>query len=117
MHIDLLFSGNEVSGKVEVVAGPIDEVKDPEKDIRATPLDLPAGFEWSVCDIMDDVVVRQDGFSSCFRSDPSRSLVVPQSKEIYDLLYGNYVEDDDAMFRFDYSIPFLKWCVFNNRRG
>jgi glycylpeptide N-tetradecanoyltransferase len=30
-------------------------------------------------------------------------------KEIYDLLYGNYVEDDDAMFRFNYSIPFLRW--------
>lgn len=23
----------------------------------------------------------------------------------------NYVEDDDAMFRFDYSIDFLKWAL------
>jgi glycylpeptide N-tetradecanoyltransferase len=27
------------------------------------------------------------------------------------LLTRNYVEDDDAMFRFDYSIPFLKWAL------
>ena len=32
-----------------------------------------------------------------------------QMKDIYTLLYENYVEDDDNMFRFDYSIPFLKW--------
>jgi glycylpeptide N-tetradecanoyltransferase len=33
------------------------------------------------------------------------------AKEIYDLLVQNYVEDDDAMFRFDYSIPFLRWAL------
>lgn len=33
------------------------------------------------------------------------------AKEMYDLLVQNYVEDDDAMFRFDYSIPFLRWAV------
>jgi glycylpeptide N-tetradecanoyltransferase len=32
-------------------------------------------------------------------------------KEVYELLNGNYVEDDDAMFRFDYSVNFLKWYV------
>lgn len=31
--------------------------------------------------------------------------------EIYDLLLQNYVEDDDAMFRFDYSREFLKWAL------
>ena len=31
--------------------------------------------------------------------------------EVYDLLVKNYVEDDDAMFRFDYSIPFLRWAL------
>jgi len=25
------------------------------------------------------------------------------------LLYDNYVEDDDNMFRFDYSVDFLRW--------
>jgi len=27
------------------------------------------------------------------------------------LLYENYVEDDDNMFRFDYSTDFLKWAL------
>jgi glycylpeptide N-tetradecanoyltransferase len=27
------------------------------------------------------------------------------------LLTNNYVEDDDAMFRFDYSVPFLRWAL------
>lgn len=30
---------------------------------------------------------------------------------MYDLLTQNYVEDDDAMFRFDYSVPFLRWAL------
>ena len=33
------------------------------------------------------------------------------AKEVYDLLVQNYVEDDDAMFRFDYSVPFLRWAL------
>ena len=34
-----------------------------------------------------------------------------QLKEIYELLSANYVEDDDASLRFNYSPEFLKWCV------
>ena len=30
---------------------------------------------------------------------------------MYNLLNENYVEDDDCMFRFDYSIPFLQWAL------
>lgn len=30
---------------------------------------------------------------------------------MYTLLAENYVEDDDNMFRFDYSIEFLKWAL------
>lgn len=30
---------------------------------------------------------------------------------MYTLLTENYVEDDDNMFRFDYSKEFLEWCV------
>jgi len=30
-----------------------------------------------------------------------------QSQEVYELLTENYVEDDDAMFRFDYSVNAL----------
>uniref|UniRef100_A0A673AVH4 Glycylpeptide N-tetradecanoyltransferase n=1 Tax=Sphaeramia orbicularis TaxID=375764 RepID=A0A673AVH4_9TELE len=32
-------------------------------------------------------------------------------KEVYTLLNENYVEDDDNMFRFDYSPNFLKWAL------
>ncbi|KAF0701601.1 Aste57867_7974 [Aphanomyces stellatus] len=64
------------------------EVKTVE-DVRATPLKLPAGFAWCDVDITSDV----------------------EAKELYDLLYQNYVEDDDNMFRFDYSIEFLKWVL------
>ena len=32
-----------------------------------------------------------------------------QLKELYTLLNENYVEDDDNMFRFDYSPEFLQW--------
>ena len=35
-----------------------------------------------------------------------------QLKELYTLLNENYVEDDDNMFRFDYSPEFLKWYAF-----
>lgn len=34
-----------------------------------------------------------------------------QLKELYQLLNENYVEDDDNMFRFDYSPEFLKWAL------
>lgn len=34
-----------------------------------------------------------------------------EMKELYTLLEGNYVEDDDAMFRFAYPIEFLRWAL------
>jgi len=68
--------------------GPIDEVKTID-DVRAEPYPLPGQFEWCTCD-MDDPGV---------------------AAEIYTLLRENYVEDDDCMFRFDYSIEFLRWAL------
>lgn len=38
--------------------GPIDADKDPVKDVRQTPLNLPAAFEWFDCDIDDEKEVR-----------------------------------------------------------
>ena len=39
-----------------------------------------------------------------------RNLVfLLQLTELYTLLNENYVEDDDNMFRFDYSPEFLRW--------
>ena len=50
---------------------------------------MPAGFEWSQLDVTKN----------------------EQLEEMYTLLNENYVEDDDNMFRFDYSIPFLQWAL------
>lgn len=57
--------------------------------IRKNPLNLPEGFVWDSLDINDDSVL----------------------KELYLLLNENYVEDDDSMFRFDYSPSFLRWAL------
>ncbi|KAI9783573.1 MAG: glycylpeptide N-tetradecanoyltransferase [Peltula sp. TS41687] len=32
-------------------------------------------------------------------------------EEVYELLNGHYVEDEQAMFRFSYSLPFLSWAL------
>lgn len=66
--------------------GPIEPL---DKLIEKDPLPLPPGLEWSTFDVLnpDDMT------------------------EVYDLLYGNYVEDDDATFRFDYSREFLMWAL------
>lgn len=71
----------------EVLDGPI-EVKE-QSDIRQTPYSMPKGFVWSNVDVTDDA----------------------QLSELYNLLSNNYVEDDDALFRFDYSKEFLLWAL------
>jgi glycylpeptide N-tetradecanoyltransferase len=68
--------------------GPIDSSKT-IADIPAEPSPLPTGFEWSTIDINKQEEV----------------------KEVYDLLYHNYIEDDDATFRFKYSPAFLDWAL------
>jgi glycylpeptide N-tetradecanoyltransferase len=68
--------------------GPIDAIKTPA-DVRDEPYNLPDAFEWATCNVMDE----------------------EECKEIYTLLSENYVEDDDSMFRFDYSMPFLRWAL------
>jgi glycylpeptide N-tetradecanoyltransferase len=69
-------------------SGPIDPIKTPA-DVRDDPYALPDAFEWCSCDVMSD----------------------EEATEIYFLLNENYVEDDDSMFRFDYSIEFLRWAL------
>ena len=61
----------------------------PREELRQEPYNMPKGFEWSAIDILDET----------------------QRNEVYDLLTRNYVEDDDAQFRFDYSPPFLLWAL------
>ena len=68
--------------------GPIVPQK-PKEEIREQPYNMPAGFEWSILDVKDQA----------------------QRIELYNLLANNYVEDDDALFRFDYSQEFLLWAV------
>lgn len=68
--------------------GPIEPNKSPE-ELRQEPYSMPAGFEWSDVDVTN----------------------VDQRLELYNLLANNYVEDDDALFRFDYSPEFLLWAL------
>ena len=68
----------------------INEPIEPNKQIEEIKQDafsLPSGFKWSDLDINNH----------------------DQLMELYHLLNENYVEDDDNMFRFDYSPGFLKW--------
>lgn len=58
-------------------------------EIRAEPYALPEGFKWETLNLEDPLVLT----------------------ELYTLLNENYVEDDDAMFRFDYQPEFLKWAL------
>lgn len=58
-------------------------------ELRQDPYTLPAGFQWDTLNIDDPLVL----------------------KELYTLLNENYVEDDDNMFRFDYSPEFLQWAL------
>lgn len=59
------------------------------KEISTTPYKLPKGLVWAPME-----------------------LAKPSSmNELYDLLTKNYVEDDDCVFRFDYSRQFLHWAL------
>jgi hypothetical protein len=51
----------------------------------------------------------QAGFSHYCHPEISLDLSILQNKEVYDLLSLNYVEDDHAAFRFQYSSEFLAW--------
>lgn len=68
--------------------GPI-EADTPYDQIKKEPYALPGSFTWCNVNIDDK----------------------EELTELYTLLTENYVEDDDAMFRFDYSAEFLKWAL------
>uniref|UniRef100_A0A182NFK0 Glycylpeptide N-tetradecanoyltransferase n=1 Tax=Anopheles dirus TaxID=7168 RepID=A0A182NFK0_9DIPT len=61
----------------------------PLSEIRQEPYALPDGFTWDTMNLNDPL----------------------ELKELYTLLNENYVEDDDAMFRFDYQPEFLQWAL------
>ncbi|KAI0144530.1 acyl-CoA N-acyltransferase [Xylariaceae sp. FL1272] len=58
-------------------------------DIPKDPSPMLDGFEWATLDLLDEA----------------------QLKEVWELLNGHYVEDDEAMFRFNYSSSILKWAM------
>lgn len=72
---------------------------------------------WDTLDLGSAEVVRRFWFqtqkmllSLVFKTEtPTNKRRLLQLKELYTLLNENYVEDDDNMFRFDYSPNFLKW--------
>nr|CAG4713980.1 unnamed protein product [Naegleria fowleri] len=57
--------------------------------VQATPYTLPKGYEWYDLDVNSEEDISK----------------------LYSLLEGNYVEDDDAMFRFAYTKEFLRWAL------
>jgi len=58
-------------------------------EVQKDPYYLDPTFHWCSCDMDDPKTVD----------------------EVYTLLCENYVEDDDNMFRFDYSRDFLQWAL------
>lgn len=72
----------------ELTEGPI-EAKREASEVERAGGALPPGYEWCSCDMTD----------------------AKTQEEVYELLTNNYVEDDDAMFRFQYSQEFLKWAL------
>ena len=71
----------------EIIPGPL-ETKTID-DIPKDPLPIASTFEWWIPDVTNDA----DLFT------------------VHELLRDNYVEDDDSMFRFNYSVDFLKWAL------
>ncbi|KAJ0165923.1 Glycylpeptide N-tetradecanoyltransferase [Colletotrichum tanaceti] len=59
------------------------------EEVPTEPSPMVTGFEWVTMNLEDD----------------------GEMKEVYELLNGHYVEDDEAMFRFNYSPAMLRWAL------
>nr|XP_016510059.1 PREDICTED: glycylpeptide N-tetradecanoyltransferase 1-like [Nicotiana tabacum] len=75
-------------GDASLPEGPI-EPPTPLSEVKQEPYNLPSPYEWTTCDM--------DLEEMC--------------NEVYVLLTNNYVEDDENMFRFNYSKEFLRWAL------
>ncbi|KAL3366381.1 hypothetical protein AABB24_011181 [Solanum stoloniferum] len=75
-------------GDASLPEGPI-EPPTPLTEVKREPYNLPSPYEWTTCDL--------DSEDMC--------------SEVYLLLTNNYVEDDENMFRFNYSKEFLRWAL------
>jgi len=67
----------------------VGKIEPDKEEVRKEPYSLPGGFEWNTLDLSSQAELA----------------------EVYELLNENYVEDEDNMFRFDYSAEFLKWAL------
>ncbi|KAJ1499782.1 glycylpeptide N-tetradecanoyltransferase, partial [Coelomomyces lativittatus] len=65
------------------------EPNKPFEQLRQEPFKLPESFEWVEVDVENDA----------------------ELSELYELLANNYVEDEDAIFRFAYPKHLLKWAL------
>lgn len=75
-------------GNTSLNEGPI-EPPTPLAEVKQEPYYLPNLYEWTTCDM--------DSEETC--------------NEVFNLLTNNYVEDDENMFRFNYSKEFLQWAL------
>ncbi|KAG6588072.1 Glycylpeptide N-tetradecanoyltransferase 1, partial [Cucurbita argyrosperma subsp. sororia] len=75
-------------GDSSLAEGPI-EPPTPLSEVKQEPYNLPSAYEWTTCDM--------DSEETCL--------------EVYNLLKNNYVEDDENLFRFNYSKEFLGWAL------
>lgn len=65
------------------------DTKSSLESVRKSSYAMPKGFSWCEMDMS----------------------LYEERLEVYTLLFENYVEDDDNMFRFNYSIEFLEWAL------
>ena len=89
------------------------------------PYPLLKQFQWHEFDVDDEAEVRAAARRAKFRPihcagkpppcgrsrTPPGAALPLQLSDVYTLLNENYVEDDDNMFRFDYSPQFLRWAL------
>ncbi|KNA04553.1 hypothetical protein SOVF_198630 [Spinacia oleracea] len=75
-------------GDSSLPEGPIEQPT-PLSEVKQEPYNLPAAYEWITCDLETEEMCS----------------------EVYNLLTNNYVEDDENMFRFNYSKEFLQWAL------
>ena len=97
--------------------GPLEEDKE---EVRDDPYSLPSNFMWDEICLDDEEQVNISYTTTLsliilpslsLSLPPSLPPFLPQMAELYQLLYENYVEDDDNMFRFNYSKEFLLWAL------
>ncbi|KAI6363200.1 hypothetical protein MCOR25_005986 [Pyricularia grisea] len=81
--------GEDERAVAQLPDGPIES-----QTVEDVPKDAPKmieGFEWCTPNLEDPAEIT----------------------EVYELLNGHYVEDDEAMFRFKYSVSVLKWAMMS----